>query len=761
MTITPGSGLVINISYDTSVASAPAGFRTAVDAAVVYLESQFTNPITLTIAVGYGEIAGTPVSAGALAQSRSNGVNVPYAQLAIVLPGLPTTNPTGNGVFYVPDAQARLLGFAGDSAALDGSIGLSSSFDYTFEPNNRADAGQFDAISAIEHELTEVMGRISDIGIAGFRRQPVYTLLDLFRYSAPGQRLLTTGSGYFSTDGVTLQTAFSNPAAGGDGGDWDSSVQGDAFGTSYTGQIGQITVTDIAVMTALGWSTALGGGPGTGLFANFAPAGGVAQTVTCDNISDAVLARSLIAGLPGAGVLQVTNAGQYAITAGNTALISSAPARVTVFGGATAGQRVVAGTGGLAFNAGGGSGTVVAAGGNNLISVYPGAGAQVITTGDGDDTISALAGANTISAGLGRNLILVQGGNNLITSAGSDLISAPDGNPTINSLLSAPTIFLGSGNAQINNSNGNPTVVVGIGAATVNSGGRGQLWMQAGGGYVYSTNADTVIAGSGAVTVNAATGSDFVFAGSGPLNFSGGTGASTILGAANGSATLSGGTIPIGSTGSVVAISYGATTFHPQGGSATIAAFGGSVTVTAGTGSGVYLGGPAGNNLMMGGLGFFHTTMIGGGNGDQLFARNLGGDVMQAGPGAVTMSALTSAGNNKFYGGPGVNVMFLGTGNDQVLTGTGAATIVGGNLGAPQGSGRGLIAFVNGNHPDVQIQSFGSAQNFISLVGFTPGEVTRALSAATFVGGSENLLLSDGTKIQFVGITNLTSASFL
>ncbi len=761
MTITPGTGLVINVSYDSSVTSAPNGFRSAVAAAVLDLESRFTNQITLNISVGYGTVAGLPISSGALAQSRSSGVTVPYAQLAAVLPGLPASDPTGNGLFYISNAEARVLGLAGTGAALDGSVGLSSAFNFTYDPNNRAIPGQYDAIGALEHEITEVMGRTSEVGVASLRRQPLYTPLDLFRYSGVGTRIFTNGVSYFSTDGVTMQTQFNNPANGADGGDWDTSVQGDAFGDSYSGQLGQITPADLVVMSAIGWSTTTGGGPGAGVYANYAPTGGVAQTVTCDNLADAILARSLIAGLPGTGVVQVSSAGQYVIAGANAALVSSAPARVTVFGGANAGQRVISGAGGLAFNAGSGAGTVLAAGGNNLISVYPGAGAQNITTGDGDDTISALAGANTISAGLGRNLILVQGGNNIVNSAGNDLISAPDGNPTISSLLSAPTIFLGSGHALINNSHGNPTVVVGSAAATVNSGGRGQLWMQAGGGYVFSTNADTVIAGSGAVTVNAATGSDFVFAGTGPLNFSGGTGASTILGVANGRATLSGGTIPIGGSGTVIAIAYGTTTFQPQGGSATIAAFGGSVTVTAGQGSGVYLGGPAGNNLMMAGLGASHATMIGGGDGDQLFARNQGGDVMQAGPGAVTMSALGSWGANKFYGGPGRNLMLLGTGNDQVLTGTGAATIVGGNLAAPEGSGRGLIAFVNGNHPDVQIQSFGSGQNFISLVGFAAGEVTRALSSATTAGGSQNLLLSDGTKIQFLGITGLTNSNFL
>ena len=54
MSITPGSGLVINAVYDNSVTSAPSGFKTAVAAAVSYLESIFTNRVTVTITVGYG-----------------------------------------------------------------------------------------------------------------------------------------------------------------------------------------------------------------------------------------------------------------------------------------------------------------------------------------------------------------------------------------------------------------------------------------------------------------------------------------------------------------------------------------------------------------------------------------------------------------------------------------------------------------------------------------------------------------------------------
>ena len=47
-------GLTINVTYDSSVGSAPAGFKTAVTAAVDFLEHAFSNPVTINIALGYG-----------------------------------------------------------------------------------------------------------------------------------------------------------------------------------------------------------------------------------------------------------------------------------------------------------------------------------------------------------------------------------------------------------------------------------------------------------------------------------------------------------------------------------------------------------------------------------------------------------------------------------------------------------------------------------------------------------------------------------
>ena len=52
------AGLIINVNYDASVNSAPAAFKADVAAVVSYLESQFSDPITITISVGYGEVNG-------------------------------------------------------------------------------------------------------------------------------------------------------------------------------------------------------------------------------------------------------------------------------------------------------------------------------------------------------------------------------------------------------------------------------------------------------------------------------------------------------------------------------------------------------------------------------------------------------------------------------------------------------------------------------------------------------------------------------
>ena len=65
----PARGLTFNMSYDRSVALAPAGLLPALTEAISSFSSAFSDSITLNIAVGWGEIAGRALSPGSLGQS--------------------------------------------------------------------------------------------------------------------------------------------------------------------------------------------------------------------------------------------------------------------------------------------------------------------------------------------------------------------------------------------------------------------------------------------------------------------------------------------------------------------------------------------------------------------------------------------------------------------------------------------------------------------------------------------------------------------
>ena len=174
--------------------------------------------------------------------------------------------------------------------------------------------------------------------------------------------------------------------------------------------------------------------------------------------------------------------------------------------------------------------------------------------------------------------------------------------------------------------------------------------------------------------------------------------------------------------------------------------------MVGGSGTAILLGGPGGNNQISGGSG--RATILGGGEGDLLSAGTGAGDVIKAASGAATIYALESTGNETIYGGSGNNLFLLGSGTTQLLTGTGAETI-------RAGTGTELFAFISGNRPDVLINGFDARHDFISLVGFAVGAAAAALASATVVHGSEQLLLTDGTRITFSNITGLSASSIL
>jgi hypothetical protein len=264
------SPFVINITWDASVSSAPAGFTTAVTKAVQFLESQFCNPVTLNIAVGYGECGGNALDGGALGQNRTYLNQVGYSTLVSALKSnattaadqsavatLPSSNPT-SGTFWATTAEQKALGLMSPAGtALDGYIGLSSSYPFTYDNSSGVAAGTYDFYGTVVHEITEVMGRMVRDG-ATTGGSSGYFPLDPYHYSSAGVRNFSFSTpGYLSANGGVTDSGDLNTAGGGDPGDWASSMGNDAFDAyANSGVVNAVSADDLLSMNLAGWEPA-------------------------------------------------------------------------------------------------------------------------------------------------------------------------------------------------------------------------------------------------------------------------------------------------------------------------------------------------------------------------------------------------------------------------------------------------------------------------------------------------------------------------
>jgi hypothetical protein len=269
-------GLKFDLIWDASVKHAPAAFRSAVIDAAKYYTRIFSNNETVKVRVGYGEVDGEKIPADDVASNIGNSYyNFTYSNVYYYLEKdanwsrdqgiadswLPSPDKAFNlyndYYFRVTYAQALAWGLKRPAGKVDGYLGLSSSLNYDFDPNGTIGKNQYDAVGAIEHELTEIMGRV---GSCLSLRSPatglgVFTPLDLFRYGDPGERETTDRLGYFSINGGDTELGLYNNAAlnGGDVADWYPSIIGDSYGSGHPGHRGIVSAVDLVEDSVLGY----------------------------------------------------------------------------------------------------------------------------------------------------------------------------------------------------------------------------------------------------------------------------------------------------------------------------------------------------------------------------------------------------------------------------------------------------------------------------------------------------------------------------
>jgi hypothetical protein len=268
-------GLQFNFTWDSSVNNAPTGYRNAVVAAAAGLSAVFSNNVTLNIQVGYGEVGGGQIAPGAAAENESFLTSASYSSIRSALQAqasnssfqttsaasLGAGNPTG-GSFELTTAEAKALGLVSASSSIDGYVGISSALGFEF---NQTAGGGYDAIGSLQHEFTEVMGRIGSVGAA--LGSGVYTPLDLFRYTStnnanpmagtPVRALTQQGpnTAYFSIDGGQTNLGDYNPSNDGvDYSDWNSNMAPDPFGFAFSGIAQPMTGNDAIEEAAIGWN---------------------------------------------------------------------------------------------------------------------------------------------------------------------------------------------------------------------------------------------------------------------------------------------------------------------------------------------------------------------------------------------------------------------------------------------------------------------------------------------------------------------------
>jgi uncharacterized membrane protein len=301
----PSLALTIVGNYDDSITS--LANASTVEAAFAQAGSNigamFSDPVTVNINVSWGSVAGQSLPSSSLGSSSTSLYGYySYPQIKSMLTQaattaadrsaiatLPASAPAGQSRYAITAAQAKALGVVSPTGGVDGSIGFGSN-NYTF--GQSAAPGTYDFVGVAEHEITEVMGRISGLSSTS----PSFaTAEDLFRFSGTGVPSWDyNGSSYFSIDNGATDLANFNSSGGGDRGDWlsTSSTNDVADAFTFPGVTGVLSNIDQTALDVIGWG---GNGSGYGSGVAVATTKGAASVDVPEPASLALLAAGALA----------------------------------------------------------------------------------------------------------------------------------------------------------------------------------------------------------------------------------------------------------------------------------------------------------------------------------------------------------------------------------------------------------------------------------------------------------------------------------
>ena len=247
----PPASFTINITWDSSVASAPAGFQTAVMSAVDYLEAQFHDPVAINITVGYANLG-----SGILGESAWGMESFSYSQVLSAMKAHDTTANDATAIASLPasssetvsmtPAEAQALGLA-PSGGSDGSVWACSDYSYSYNDANGVAGGTYDLRGIMLHEITEVMGR----DLIASATNP--SVMGLFDYKSAGVLDTSDFSGYFSINGGTTNLDTFNTNTAGDPGDWAISGNNACNAGVPAGTVLNFPSADVTTMDVLGY----------------------------------------------------------------------------------------------------------------------------------------------------------------------------------------------------------------------------------------------------------------------------------------------------------------------------------------------------------------------------------------------------------------------------------------------------------------------------------------------------------------------------